>query len=189
MTASQEAEFRGLMQQAQAGDQHAYHVLLTALVPVVRRYVEQRSNRAPWTDDAVQDILWALHQARHTWNPSRPFAPWCYALMQHRMVDAARKASRVLKRETSDDLALATAPDERVADDETTQAEVRARVHDEVDALPPRQRDVVRLLKLEERPVREVADRLGMSESNVKVTAHRAYRVLRERLGGWWHGA
>ena len=126
MTASQESEFRGLMQLAQTGDQQAYHALLTGLVPIVRRYVEQRSSRAPWTDDAVQDILWALHQARHTWNPSRPFAPWCYALMQHRMVDAARKASRVLKRETSDDLALATARDERAADDETTQAEVRA---------------------------------------------------------------
>jgi RNA polymerase sigma-70 factor (ECF subfamily) len=177
------------MQLAQAGDQHAYHTLLTALVPVVRRYVEQRSSRAPWTDDAVQDILWALHQARHTWNPARPFAPWCYALMQHRLVDAARKASRVLKRETSDDVALATAPEARVASDATSQARVRARVLHEVDALPPRQREVVRLLKLEERPVREVAGRLGMSEANVKVTAHRAYRVLRERLDGWWHGA
>ena len=189
MTASQEAEFRGLMQLAQTGDQRAYHALLTALVPVVRRYVEQRSNRAPWTDDAVQDILWALHQARHTWNPSRPFAPWCYSLMQHRLVDAARKASRVLKRETSDDLALATAPDDRARGNDPGQAEAMAHVRDEVDALPPRQREVVRLLKLEERPVREVAGRLGMSESNVKVTAHRAYRVLRERLGGWWHGA
>jgi RNA polymerase sigma-70 factor (ECF subfamily) len=177
------------MQLAQAGDQHAYHALLTALLPVVRRYVEQRSRRAPWTDDAVQDILWSLHQARHTWNPSRPFAPWCYALMQHRLVDAARKASRVLKREASDDLALAAAPDARLPEEVTAEADVRSRVLDEVDALPPRQRDVVRLLKLEERPVREVAGRLGMSESNVKVTAHRAYRVLRERLDGWWHGA
>ena len=189
MTASQEAEFRGLMQLAQAGDQHAYHALLTALVPVVRRYVEQRSSRAPWSDDAVQDILWALHQARHTWNPARPFAPWCYALMQHRLVDAARKASRVLRRETNDDLALASAAGAAVAEDDTMQADVRARVLGAVEALPPRQREVVRLLKLEERPVREVADRLGLSESNVKVTAHRAYRVLRERLGGWWHGA
>ena len=177
------------MQLAQTGDQHAYHALLTALVPVVRRYVEQRTSRASWTDDAVQDILWALHQARHTWNPSRPFAPWCYALMQHRLVDAARRTSRVLKRETSDEAALAAAPDERVADDQNWQAEMRARVLGALDALPPRQREVVRLLKLEERPVREVAGRLGLSEANVKVTAHRAYRVLRERLDGWWHGA
>ena len=96
---------------------------------------------------------------------------------------------RVLKRETSDEAALAAAPDERVADDQDRQAEMRARVLGALDALPPRQREVVRLLKLEERPVREVAGRLGLSEANVKVTAHRAYRVLRERLDGWWHGA
>jgi RNA polymerase sigma-70 factor (ECF subfamily) len=177
------------MQLAQSGDQAAYHALLTALVPVVRRYVEQRTSRASWTDDAVQDILWALHQARHTWNPSRPFAPWCYALMQHRLVDAARRESRVQKRETTDDNALAAAPDGRAVDDEGAQAEMRARVLGAIDALSPRQREVVRLLKLEERPVREVAGRLGLSEANVKVTAHRAYRVLRERLDGWWHGA
>jgi RNA polymerase sigma-70 factor (ECF subfamily) len=104
-------------------------------------------------------------------------------------VDAARRESRVQKRETTDDNALAAAPDGRAVDDEGAQAEMRARVLGAIDALSPRQREVVRLLKLEERPVREVAGRLGLSEANVKVTAHRAYRVLRERLDGWWHGA
>jgi DNA-directed RNA polymerase specialized sigma24 family protein len=32
--------------------------------------------------------------------------------------------------------------------------------------------------------VREVAGRLNMSESAVKVTAHRGYRALRRLLGG-----
>jgi RNA polymerase sigma-70 factor (ECF subfamily) len=51
--------------------------------------------------------------------------------------------------------------------------------------LPERQRQVVELMKLEQRSVREVALILGMSESAVKVTAHRAYKKLRQELGEW----
>ena len=33
--------------------------------------------------------------------------------------------------------------------------------------------------------MREVAARLGMSEANVKVTAHRGYRALRQHIEEW----
>jgi RNA polymerase sigma-70 factor (ECF subfamily) len=52
-----------------------------------------------------------------------------------------------------------------------------------VAALPARQRDVIVGLKFEDRSVREVAGRMGMSESAVKVTAHRGYRALKRVLG------
>jgi RNA polymerase sigma-70 factor (ECF subfamily) len=54
-----------------------------------------------------------------------------------------------------------------------------------VAALPDKQRRVIELLKFEELSVREVASRLGMSEANVKVTAHRGYRALRRRVEAW----
>jgi RNA polymerase sigma-70 factor (ECF subfamily) len=52
-----------------------------------------------------------------------------------------------------------------------------------VATLPGRQREVIEQLKFEERSVRDVAGRLNMTESAVKVTAHRGYRVLRRVLG------
>jgi RNA polymerase sigma-70 factor (ECF subfamily) len=51
-----------------------------------------------------------------------------------------------------------------------------------VATLPDHQRKVIELLKLEELSVREVAARLGMSEANVKVTAHRGYRALKRKI-------
>jgi RNA polymerase sigma-70 factor (ECF subfamily) len=44
---------------------------------------------------------------------------------------------------------------------------------------------VIELLKFEELSVREVAQRLEMSEANVKVTAHRGYRALRRQIEEW----
>ena len=51
--------------------------------------------------------------------------------------------------------------------------------------LPDKQRQVIELLKLEEMSVRDVAAAVGMSEANVKVTAHRGYQVLRRRIQEW----
>lgn len=51
-------------------------------------------------------------------------------------------------------------------------------------SLPGRQRAVIEGLKFHDQSVREVAGRLNMTESAVKVTAHRGYRALRRLLGG-----
>ena len=53
-----------------------------------------------------------------------------------------------------------------------------------VATLPVRQREVIEGLKFKDQSVREVATRLSMSESAVKVTAHRGYVALRRLLGG-----
>ncbi len=45
--------------------------------------------------------------------------------------------------------------------------------------LRPDERLVITLLELEERPVREIAELTGWSESNVKVKAHRARQALK----------
>jgi RNA polymerase sigma-70 factor (ECF subfamily) len=59
-------------------------------------------------------------------------------------------------------------------------------IHAAVASLPDRQREVIESLKFRDQSVREIAGRLSMTESAVKVTAHRGYRVLRRLLGG--HG-
>ena len=52
-----------------------------------------------------------------------------------------------------------------------------------LQSLPPRQREVIEAIKLREERVRDVAVRLGMTSTSVKVTAHRGYRALRRLLG------
>ena len=57
--------------------------------------------------------------------------------------------------------------------------EVRAAI----DALPPDEREVVRLQHLEELTQTEVADRLGVPLGTVKSRSHRAHRRLASLLG------
>ena len=49
--------------------------------------------------------------------------------------------------------------------------------------LSPKQREAVEMLRLEGLTVAEAALRAGVTESALKVRAHRGYRALRKRLG------
>ena len=66
----------GLMRSAQAGDQVAYASLLVLLTAMTRQFARARLGAVPWIDDVVQETLLAVHRARHTYDPGRPFAPW-----------------------------------------------------------------------------------------------------------------
>jgi RNA polymerase sigma factor (sigma-70 family) len=57
-------------------------------------------------------------------------------------------------------------------------------VWEAVAALPRRQRAVVALLYLEDRPIEEIAETLEIAPSTARVHLHRARQALRERLGG-----
>ena len=180
MTTDQESDLGRLMTLAQDGDRQAYDALLTQVAKLVHAFVRRRVGDAPWLEDVVQESLVALHRARHTYDRSRPFAPWMYAIVQNRLVDALRAQRRRLLREIHPDATVE--PSGRASQERDA---LRADVRRAVAGLPDRQRQVIELLKFEDLSVRDVAARLGMSEANVKVTAHRGYRALRRQIEEW----
>jgi RNA polymerase sigma-70 factor (ECF subfamily) len=180
MNSEQEADLGRLMVSAQRGDRQSYETLLTRLAGLVQAFVRKRAGDVPWCDDVVQESLLAIHRARHTYDPSRPFVPWMYAIVQNRFIDALRIQRRRLLRELQPDPALDRG-ERPVQERDALMRDVRRAV----SGLPDNQRQVIELLKFEDLSVREVARRLGMTETNVKVTAHRGYRALRRQIEEW----
>ncbi len=166
------------MRQAQAGDQAAYATLLVLLASATRQFARARLGAVPWIDDVVQDTLLAVHRARQTYDPGRPFAPWFYAVASNRLIDAIRRERRVTSREIASDVLPESVVEETVGRDAIDVEAIRAAVA----SLPERQRAVIERLKFQDQSVREVAGRLSMSESAVKVTAHRGYQTLKRLL-------
>lgn len=184
MTPTQEEQLTLLMAAGQRGDREAYQALLEGLRHAVSCYVRRRIGAVHWVDDVVQDVLLSLHKARHTWNPERPFAPWFYAVLQSRMIDAIRRHKRTATWEEPMDVMppvtwAATAEAELIA---------RSDLADAMRRLSPAQRVVIERLKLDEMSVKDVARETGMSESNVKVTAHRGYAALKRFLSDIGYG-
>lgn len=180
MNPAEEARAADLMRAAQAGDQMAYAELLVLLTREAKRVARGRVGSVAWLDDVVQETLLSVHKARHTWDPSRPFGPWFRAVAVHRALDVYRRERRVASREQVDD-ALETVA-QPIAGGARGDVDMGA-VHAALAGLPARQRDIVEGLKLRDESVKGLAARHGMSESAVKVMAHRGYKRLRALLG------
>lgn len=175
MTQEQEQEAAALFVRAQRGERTAYTDCLVLLTACLRRYVRGRAGSVPWIDDVVQETLISIHHARHTYDPRRPFAPWFYAIARNRLIDAHRRARRIRSRE----LGVDRLPEPATRHEERVDADA---VYAALKRLPPRQRDVIQSLKLKDESVKAIGARLGMSDTAVKVTAHRGYQALRRFL-------
>jgi RNA polymerase sigma-70 factor (ECF subfamily) len=177
---SEEERWGRWLAAAQEGDRVAYEQLLRALLPVLRASVARRVRERDAVEDVVQNVLLAIHRARHTWRPERPFGPWWRAIARHAAIDHLRARQRRLGRE--EELAERHA-EAAVAAPAAPDAELDPALRLALAELPPAQRQAVELVHLEELSIAEAAARVGVSPGALKLRAHRGVRALRRWLG------
>jgi RNA polymerase sigma-70 factor (ECF subfamily) len=168
-------ELAALLADGQKGDHAAYERFLTEASVVLRRFLIRRMKNPEIAEDVLQDALLAIHKARHTYLPGRPVGPWMYAITNHRMMDFYRWHRKV----EAVEVMLAEDVHDR-SDEENTRGRS---IREALRGLPEKQRQVIKMLKVQGLSVKEVAVLTGMSESSVKVTAFRGYEAVRKIFG------
>lgn len=172
-------DLAALMQAAQNGDAAAYGALLTTISPILKRFLRSRLFNDAALDDILQEILLGIHTARHTYRPEQPFEHWMFGIARHKLIDYFRRHGRKQAREVSgDDLVTFMADTANTPEEALSYKDIRQALRE----LPDKQRKVVLLTKIEGYSMAETAAKLGMSETAVKVSAHRAYKKLKEWL-------
>lgn len=166
------------MAAAQAGDSAAYEQLLRALVPVLRASLARRIADRDSVEDVVQNVLLAIHRARHTWRPERPFGPWWRAIARNAAIDHLRARGRRSAREAPLDASPAAAAVAAAAPAGGRDPGLERALRE----LPPAQREAVRLVHLEDLGIAEAAARAGVSPGAMKLRVHRGVRSLRRWL-------
>jgi len=176
-----ETAWDALAAKAQSGDSEAYGALLSSLLPALRSFVAHRVRQPDWREDVVQEILLSVHKALPTYRASSPFAPWLYSIARYRLVDFYRRRGRTLAREElRGDFAANFSPIVDSVDQE--EASFGDALGLALADLPERQRRAVLLLKQDDLSVREAAAQMGVTESSLKVLAHRGYKALKSIL-------
>lgn len=172
--ASDEAALQWLMQASLAGDARAHRALLTALLPVLRRYFARKGVNDADVDDLVQMTLIAVHERGDTYDSGQPFAPWLYAIARYKMIDQFRRTRRHIALDEICELA-----DERDFSEALT---ARLDIDAQLATLPAKQAAAVRAIRLEQLSVAEAAAREGLSASDVKISVHRGLKALAKRI-------
>src|SRR5215471_6977249 len=93
------ARLEDLLEQYQRGDADAARLLVRAFSPVLARFCLLAGDPPDNVDDVLQEIWMRVHQARHTYLPGAPAAPWLFGIARHVRIDEYRKRRRIAGRE------------------------------------------------------------------------------------------
>jgi len=167
-----------LMRHSLNGDQRAYAEILQETSRFLRPFLAKRLSFTNEVDDLLQEILLSIHKARHTYDGNRPYKPWVYAIARFRLQDYLR-AHYSDHLHHADDLSEI---EEILHADVTETAISYESISGEIRKLPQKQAAILQLMHQDGYTAREVAEKMGMNESAVKVAAHRAYKILRQKF-------
>ncbi len=166
-----------LMLLAQQGDSRSYARLFQQITPILRAFVGKKLNNPQDAEDVVQEILISIHSASHTYDTDRPFKAWMFTIARYRLADHLRALYAKIEKGRDvnfEDEAYQLSHPENV----TRTYENREYLEKIMNSLPKKQQKIVTMMKIEGYTAQETAQKMNMTESAVKVSAHRAYKAL-----------
>lgn len=174
--ANQSDQWQKWASAAQKGDKRAYTALLSALAPYIKNVIVKSLANQDAAEDIAQEILISVHKSLDSYSPERPFKPWLHAIINFRRTDYLRKhyAQRRDKTTTTDE----NYEFESVNVTNPTHAGELGDIEAALAKLPEQQRRIFRMIKIEGYTAKEVANKMDMNESAVKVSAHRTMKKL-----------
>jgi RNA polymerase sigma-70 factor (ECF subfamily) len=175
--ADDEARWAELMVRAQRGDSAGYRSLLDELADVIEAYLCRHFGALPMVEDCVQECLLALHRARHSYDPRRPFRPWFFTIVRHKTVDVLRRSATRARHEV-----VGAEPETHADEGVAAQGESAVEASRFLAGLSPPHREALILTKLEGRSISEAARAAGVSSAAMKSRVHRAIRLAQKML-------
>ncbi len=168
-----------LVRRVRAGAFAVFNVLVRRHEGRVQRTVRSILRDGPDVDDAVQQTFMQAFVALGRFEGASSFSTWLTRIALNEAMMRVRRRWSVVDACDPENAASGSPGPEREAAAREAIALVRRAVH----RLPPRHREVFRLRHVEGLSTTQAAARLGITESAVKMTLHRARRLLRAASG------
>src|SRR5215469_6434118 len=83
-----------LMELARSGDREAFRTLFGEIGPLITRFLRRRIGDRYEIEDVCQEVLIAVYRSRHTYDSTRPFEPWLFAIVRKVSFEHLRRSRR-----------------------------------------------------------------------------------------------
>lgn len=161
-----------------ADDRQAFGDLLQQHRGIVFKVANAYARSAEDRDDLVQEIAVQLWRAWPGYDPARKFSTWMYRIALNVAISFLRSDGRRRRHAVPLDEAVHDMADDNGIDHDTA-SQLRV-LHRFIATLEPLNRAL--LLYLDERSTREMAEVLGISESNVTTKISRLKQRIRDHV-------
>lgn len=181
-----------LVTRAQDGNYDAYEEIVRRYQDKAFRLAFSLTKNEAEAQDVVQEAFLNMYRKLGTFKGNSQFGSWMYRVVTNAGLMRLRKRRRLSEVPVDeesfnlpeDEYYSGTAPQWRVRADEAAQnRELRQKIIEAVDELPPKYQTVFILKEVEGLKLDEIAEVLELSVGGVKSRLHRARLHLRATLG------
>ena len=186
------AEDAAMVKRAIAGDQKAFKAIArrykNAVALIVFKLVRDRS----LVEDLTQEVFIKAFQHLNDFDYEHQFASWLFKIANNHCIDYIRKKKLRLysiddQVKTEDGEIGYEIPDSTYEPDLNMLREQKARlIHQAIDSLPKKYREVIVLRHQDELSYDEIADKTGLPVNTIKVQLFRAremmYKFLKDKI-------
>ncbi len=170
-----------LSEQLRSGSHDAYNEIYQRYFGLLFINACKRVTDREEARDLVQETFTNLWYKRENLNPEMGIASYLYASLRNRIINQFARQQVSSKYITS--FRLFYESDACETDHKIREKQLAALIEKEIDALPPRMREVFLLSRRAHLSHREIAEQLDISEQTVKTQIKHTLRILRTRLG------
>ena len=129
-------------------------------------------------EDLTQSVFEKLIKYKESFNGKKSFKAWLFAIVRNTNIDHHRRR----KLDPLDERAPQLPSDERDAHQRMEAEEKKKSLMDAINKLPEEEKEILMLSKFERLKYSEISKIMGISESSLKVKAHRSIKKLRTIL-------
>lgn len=166
----------------QAGEQNAFRDLVALMERPLLYYATKLTGNAETALDILQDVWMKAFRGIGSLKDPGSLRPWLYRIAHGMAVDRIRKHISRERAEEAHAVEFQESSGISFAEDDA------AAVHDALNELAPKHREVLTLYFLEDFSLAEIAAVVGCSEGTVKSRMHYAKRAMKEILSGGGYG-
>jgi RNA polymerase sigma-70 factor (ECF subfamily) len=177
-TAHNNQEEHALLERIAADDQAAFGQLVDKYTNIIYPYLLHWLKRAHEAEELTQDIFLRLWRNRAKLPDIDNFAGYVFVIARNRLNSALRERLLASETITEDKLSSLLADPSRSLEGK----ELAVILHQAIESLPPRRKEVFLLSRSEELTYEAIAERLGISRSAVRQHIVEALVFLRHYL-------
>jgi len=167
------------------GHPDSFEPLVVKYQPRVFAIARRYARREDEVEDIVQTVFIKAYSKLNSFRGEAPFEHWLMRMATFTCYDFLRKHQRNREWNATDLSSEENDWLENVGEESTVKTDqdaAKALVNKLLDGLKPVDRHIIILLDLEGKSVKEISELTNLSESNVKVKAHRARDKMKKLL-------
>ena len=168
---------KNLFQESIDGNKESYSKFLYNISKIIRPIISRKISSSE-VDDVIQEILLSIDKSLHTYDCSRKIMPWIMSSVNYRIADHLRKHYSQMRHKKT---YIENIDFEEIISDVTSVDKTSELIDDIFDGMSIKLKTIITMMYIEGYSAKEVAKKIGMSESAIKVAAHREIKKLKNK--------